>query len=126
MIEKAKIILTLDVKDVLIPETPVLNVSSNFDYNYTIFVGNKYYQLEVVNGKGSMPLPGLDLGNHTVVAMRDADENFYLAMNFTTFTISKTYSNFLVVSTNVEYDTLAEAVANSGDEDTIYIKNGTY
>ena len=126
VIEKAKIILTLDVKDVLIPETPVLNVSSNFDYNYTIFVGNKYYQLEVVNGKGSMPLPGLDLGNHTVVAMRDADENFYLAMNFTTFTISKTYSNFLVVSTNVEYDTLAEAVANSGDEDTIYIKNGTY
>ena len=125
-IDKARTILNLEVNNVLIPETPVLNVSANFDYNYTIFVGNKYYQLEVVNGKGSMPLPGLDLGNHTVVAMRDADENFYLAMNFTTFTISKTYSNFLVVSTNVEYDTLAEAVANSGDEDTIYIKNGTY
>jgi len=125
-IDKARTILNLEVNNVLIPETPVLNVSANFDYNYTIFVGNKYYQLEVVNGKGSMPLPGLDLGNHTVVAMRDADENFYLAMNFTTFTISKTYSNFLVVSTNVEYDTLAEAVANSGNEDTIYIKNGTY
>ena len=73
-----------------------------------------------------MQLTGLDLGNYSVVAMRDADENFDLAMNFTTFSVSKTYSNFLVVSTNVEYDTLAQAVANSGNEDTIYVKNGTY
>ena len=73
-----------------------------------------------------MQLTGLDLGNYSVVAMRDADENFDLAMNFTTFSISKTYSNFLVISTNVEYDTLNEAVANSNNEDTIYVKNGTY
>ena len=94
--------------------------------NYTVFIQNKYYQLEVVHGKASMQLTGLDLGNYTVVAMRDADENFELAMNFTTFSIAKTYSNFLVLSTNVEYDTLNEAVANSNDEDTIYVKNGIY
>ena len=126
VIAKAKILLNLEVKNVLIPEIPVLNLYANWDNNYTIFIGNKYYQLEVVNGKGSMQLTGLDLGNHSVVAMRDADENFDLAINFTTFSISKTYSNFLVISTNVEYDTLAEAVANSGNEDTIYVKNGTY
>ena len=126
VIEKGKILLNLEVKNVLIPEIPVLNLYANWDNNYTIFIGNKYYQLEVVNGKGSMQLTGLDLGNHSVVAMRDADENFDLAINFTTFSISKTYSNFLVISTNVEYDTLAEAVANSGNEDTIYVKNGTY
>ena len=55
-----------------------------------------------------------------------ADENYYLVMNFTSFSISKTYSNFLVLSTNAEYDTLNEAVANSNNEDTIYVKNGTY
>jgi len=126
VIEKGKILLNLEVKNVLIPEIPVLNLYANWDNNYTIFIGNKNYQLEVVNGKGSMQLTGLDLGNHSVVAMRDADENFDLAMNFTTFSISKTYSNFLVISTNVEYDTLAEAVANSDNEDTIYVKNGTY
>ncbi len=126
VIAKAKILLNLEVKDVLIPEIPVLNLYANWDNNYTIFIGNKYYKLEVVNGKGSMQLTGLDLGNYSVVAMRDADENFDLAMNFTTFSVSKTYSNFLVVSTNVEYDTLAQAVANSGNEDTIYVKNGTY
>ena len=126
LIEKAKIILTLDVKDVLIPETPVLNVRANWDNNYTIIIGNKNYQLEVVNGKASMPLTGLDLGNYTVVGMRDGDVNYYMVMNFTTFSISKTYSNFLVLSTNVEYDTLKEAVANSNNEDVIYIKNGTY
>ncbi|WP_405287468.1 hypothetical protein, partial [Methanobrevibacter sp.] len=126
VIEKGKILLNLEVKNVLIPEIPVLNLYANWDNNYTIFIGNKYYQLEVVNGKGSMQLTGLDLGNHSVVAMRGADENFDLAINFTTFSISKTYSNFLVISTNVEYDTLAEAVANSGNEDTIYVKNGTY
>ena len=126
LIDKAKITLTLDVKDVLIPETPVLNVYANWDLNYTIFIGNKYYQLEVVNGKASMPLTGLDLGNYTVIGMRDGDKNYNLVMNFTTFSISKTYSNFLVLSTNVEYDTLAEAVANSNNEDTIYVKNGTY
>ena len=126
VISKAKILLNLEVKDVLIPEIPVLNLYANWDNNYTIFIGNKYYKLEVVNGKGSMQLTGLDLGNYSVVAMRDADENFDLAMNFTTFSVSKTYSNFLVVSTNVEYDTLAQAVANSGNEDTIYVKNGTY
>ena len=125
-IEKGKISLTLEVNDVLIPETPVLNVYANWDLNYTVFIQNKYYQLEVVNGKGSMQLTGLDLGNYTVVAMRNADENFELAMNYTTFSIAKTYSNFLVLSTNVEYDTLNEAVANSNDEDTIYVKNGTY
>ncbi|MBQ2832892.1 right-handed parallel beta-helix repeat-containing protein, partial [Methanobrevibacter sp.] len=126
VIEKAKIILTLDVKDVLIPETPVLNVRANWDNNYTIIIGNKNYQLEVVNGKASMPLTGLDLGNYTVVGMRDGDVNYYMVMNFTTFSISKTYSNFLVLSTNVEYDTLKEAVANSNNEDSIFIKNGTY
>ena len=126
LIDKAKITLNLFVNNVLIPETPVLNVDADWDDNYTIFVGNKYYQLEVVNGKGRMQLTGLDLGNYTVVAMRDADENFELAMNFTTFTIAKTYSNFIVLSTNVEYDTLNEAVAHSNDVDTIYIKNGTY
>ena len=126
VISKAKILLNLEVKDVLIPEIPVLNLYANWDNNYTIFIGHKYYKLEVVNGKGSMQLTGLDLGNYSVVAMRDADENFDLAMNFTTFSVSKTYSNFLVVSTNVEYDTLAQAVANSGNEDTIYVKNGTY
>ena len=126
MIEKARITLTLVVNNVLIPETPVLNVYANWDNNYTILLGNKNYQLEVVNGKGSMQLTGLDLGNYTVVGMRDGDENYYLVMNFTSFSISKTYSNFLVLSTNVEYDTLAEAVANSNKEDTIYIKKGTY
>ena len=126
LIDKAKITLTLDVKDVLIPETPVLNVEANGDLNYTIFIGNKYYQIEVKNGKASMPLTGLDLGNYTVIGMRDGDKNYNLVMNFTTFSISKTYSNFLVLSTNVEYDTLTEAVANSNNEDTIYVKNGTY
>ena len=125
-IEKGKISLTLEVNDVLIPETPVLNVYANWDLNYTVFIQNKYYQVEVVHGKGSMQLTGLDLGNYTVVAMRDADENFELAMNFTTFSIAKTYSNFLVLSTNVEYDTLNEAVAHSNGEDTIYVKKGTY
>uniref|UniRef100_UPI00388F37B3 Ig-like domain repeat protein n=1 Tax=Methanobrevibacter sp. TaxID=66852 RepID=UPI00388F37B3 len=126
VISKAKILLNLEVKDVLIPEIPILNVYANWDNNYTIFIGNKYYQLEVVKGKGSMQLTGLDLGNYSVVAMRDADENFDFVMNFTTFSISKTYSNFIVLSTNVEYDTLAEAVANSDAEDTIYVKKGTY
>ena len=126
VISKAKILLNLEVKDVLIPEIPVLNVHANWDNNYTIFIGNKYYQLEVVKGKGSMQLTGLDLGNYSVVAMRDADEDFDFVMNFTTFSISKTYSNFIVLSTNVEYDTLAEAVANSDAEDTIYVKKGTY
>ena len=126
VIEKARITLNLVVDNVLIPETPVLNVYANWDNNYTILIGNKNYQLEVVNGKGSMPLTGLDLGNYTVVGMRDGDENYYMAMNFTTFSISKTYSNFLVLSTNVEYDTLAEAVANSNSEDIIHIKKGTY
>ena len=126
VIEKAGILLNLEVKDVFIPEIPVLNVYANFDNNYTIFIGNKNYKLEVVNGKGSMQLTGLDLGNHTVVAMRDADENFNLAMNFTTFSVSKIYSNFLVASTNVEYDTLAEAVANSDNDDSIFVKSGTY
>ena len=125
-IDKAKISLTLEVKDVLIPETPVLNVYADRDLNYTIFIQNKYYQVQVVNGKGSMQLTGLDLGNYTVVAMRDSDDNYELAMNFTTFAIAKTYSNFLVLSTNVEYDTLNEAVANSNDDDTIYVKKGTY
>ena len=125
-IEKANITLNLVVANVLIPETPVLNVYANFDLNYTIFIQNKYYQIEVVNGKGSMQLTDLDLGNYTVVGMRDGDENFNLAMNFTTFSIDKTYSNFLVLGTNVEYDTLKEAVANSNDGDVIYIKKGTY
>ena len=126
LIDKAKITLTLDVKDVLIPETPVLNVRANWDNNYTIIIGNKNYQLEVVNGKASMQLTGLDLGNYTVVGMRNGDENYNFVMNFTKFSVSKTYSNFLVLSTNVEYDTLAEAVANSNNEDMIYVKNGTY
>ena len=109
LIEKARIQLNLEVKDVLIPETPVLNIYSNWDLNYTIFIQNKYYQVQVVNGKGSIQLTDLDLGNYTVVCMRDGDNNYYYAMNFTTFSISKTYSNFLVLSTNVEYDTLADA-----------------
>ncbi len=126
VIERAKISLKLVVNNVLIPETPVLNVYADWDDNYTIFVENKNYKLEVVNGKGSMQLTGLDLGNYTVVAMRSGDDNFYLAMNFTSFTISKTYGNFIVLSTNVEYATLAEAVAHSDNGDTIYVKNGTY
>ena len=125
-IEKANITLNLEVNDVLIPEVPVLNVYSNWNLNYTIFIGTKYYPIQVVNGKASMQLTGLDLGNYTVVGMRSADENYNLVMNFTKFSISKTYSNFRVLSTNVEYDTLAEAVANSNDEDTIYVKKGTY
>ena len=126
VIDKAVILLNLEVKDVFIPEIPVLNVYANWDNNYTIFIGNKNYKLEVVNGKGSMQLTGLDLGNYSVVAMRDADENFNLAMNFTTFSVSKIYSNFLVASTNVEYATLAEAVANSDNDDSIFVKSGTY
>ena len=126
LIEKANITLNLAVNSVLIPEIPVLNVYANWDLNYTVFVGNKYYNVKIEDGKASMQLTDLDLGNHTVVAMRDSDNNFNLAMNFTTFTISKTYSNFIVLSTNVEYDTLNEAVANSNNYDTIYVKTGTY
>ena len=125
-IEKAKIALNLTVENVLIPKIPVLNLYANFDENFTIFLGTTVYQVQVVNGKGSLELTGLDLGNYTVVAMRSSDENFELALNFTTFSVSKTYSNFLVLSTNVEYKTLKEAIVNSNDDDTIYIKKGTY
>ena len=125
-IERAKIIMKLEVKDVLIPEIPVLNVYANWDKTFTIFIGNTQYQVEVVNGKGSVQLTGLDLGNYTVLGMSGSDENFTLALNFTTFSVSKTYSNFVVVSTNAEYDTLKEAIENSNDGDTIFIKTGTY
>ena len=126
LIEKANITLNLEIKDVLIPEVPVLNVYANSNLNYSIFIGTKYYPVQVVNGKASIQLTGFDLGNYTVVGMRSADENYNLVMNFTKFSVSKTYSNFLVLSTNVEYDTLTEAVANSKDGDTIYVKKGTY
>ena len=126
LIEQAKILMKLEVNNVLLPEIPVLNVYANWDKTFTIFIGNTQYQVEVVDGKGSVQLTGLDLGNYTVLGMRSSDENFTLALNFTTFSISKTYSNFVVLSTNVEYDTLTEAVANSGEDDTIYIKNGIY
>ncbi|WP_296786071.1 hypothetical protein, partial [uncultured Methanobrevibacter sp.] len=125
-IERAKIIMKLEVKDVLIPEIPVLNVYANWDKTFTIFIGNTQYQVEVVDGKGSVKLTGLDLGNYTVLGMSGSDENFTLALNFTTFSVSKTYSNFVVVSTNAEYDTLKEAIVNSNDGDTIFIKKGTY
>ncbi|MDO5811251.1 MAG: hypothetical protein Q4Q37_09160, partial [Methanobrevibacter sp.] len=125
-IEKAKIALNLTVEKVLIPKIPVLNLYANFDENFTVFLGTTVYHVQVVNGKGSLELTGLDLGNYTVVAMRSSDENFELALNFTTFSVSKTYSNFLVLSTNVEYKTLKEAISNSNDDDTIYIKKGTY
>ena len=125
-IERAKIIMKLEVKDVLIPEIPVLNVYANWDKTFTIFIGNTQYQVEVVDGKGSVQLTGLDLGNYTVLGMSGSDENFTLALNFTTFSVSKTYSNFVVVSTNAEYDTLKEAIVNSNDGDTIFIKKGTY
>ena len=126
LIEQAKILMKLEVNNVLLPEMPVLNVYANWDKTFKIFIGNSQYQVEVVNGKGSVQLTGLDLGNYTAIGMRSSDENFTLALNFTTFTVSKTYSNFVVLSTNVEYDTLTEAVANSGEDDTIYIKNGIY
>jgi len=125
-IEKAKIALNLTVENVLIPKIPVLNLYANFDENFTVFLGTTVYHVQVVNGKGSLELTGLDLGNYTVVAMRSSDQNFDLALNFTTFSVSKTYSNFLVLSTNVEYKTLKEAIVNSNDDDTIYIKKGTY
>ena len=126
LIEQAKILMKLEVNNVLLPEIPVLNVYANWDKTFKIFIGNSQYQVEVVDGKGSIQLTGLDLGNYTAIGMRSSDENFTLALNFTTFTVSKTYSNFVVLSTNVEYDTLTEAVANSGEDDTIYIKNGIY
>ncbi|MEE1336394.1 Ig-like domain repeat protein [Methanobrevibacter sp.] len=126
VIEKAKIILNLEVENVLIPKAPVLNLYANFDENFTVFLGTTVYHVQVVDGKASLELTGLDLGNYTVVAMRSSDENFDLALNFTTFSVGKIYSNFLVVSTNVEYATLNEAVANSDDDDTILIKKGTY
>ena len=126
LIEQAKILMRLEVNNVLLPEIPVLNVYANWDKTFTIFIGNTRYHVEVVDGKGSVQLTGLDLGNYTAIGLRSSDENFTLALNFTTFTVSKTYSNFLVLSTNVEYDTLTEAVANSGEDDTIYIKNGIY
>lgn len=126
LIEQAKILMKLEVNNVLLPEIPVLNVYANWDKTFKIFIGNSQYQVEVVDGKGSIQLTGLDLGNYTAIGMRSSDENFTLALNFTTFTVSKTYSNFVVLSTNVEYATLTEAVANSGEDDTIYIKNGIY
>ncbi len=125
-IEKDKIVLNLTVESVLIPKIPVLNLYANFDENFTIFLGTTIYHVQVVNGKGSLELTGLDLGNYTVVAMRSSDDNFELALNFTTFSVSKTYSNFVVLSTNVEYETLKEAIANSNDGDTIFVKNGIY
>lgn len=125
-IERAKILMKLEVNDVLLPEIPVLNVYANWDKTFTIFIGNTQYQVEVVDGKGSVQLTGLDLGNYTVLGMSGSDENFTLALNFTTFSVSKTYSNFVVVSTNAEYDTLKEAIVNSNDGDTIFIKKGTY
>ena len=83
--------LTLSVDDILEGDPAVVKITTNatFSGNVVVKIGNKEYNVTVVNGTGTLNVPNLAAGPYTATAIFAATGIFSYSEKTTSFTVTK-------------------------------------
>ena len=83
--------LTLSVDDILEGDPAVVKITTNatFSGNVVVKIGNKEYNVTVVNGTGTLNVPNLAAGPYTATAIFAATGIFIYSEKTTSFTVAK-------------------------------------
>ncbi|WP_405269255.1 Ig-like domain repeat protein, partial [Methanobrevibacter sp.] len=83
--------INVTVDDITVGENAVINVETPKDLcgNVTVSIDGENYTVPVSNGKGTLVVPDLAVGDHTVDVTFDGCKKYEPAENSTTFTVSK-------------------------------------
>lgn len=93
MVEKAQAYMSMDVIQNNNDVTLIINLPENINNIVDIFVNNKYYSVEVINGVGVLTLSSLRAGTYDVYATFDGDNNYYGNETTAIFTVSAENDN---------------------------------
>ncbi|WP_458406325.1 Ig-like domain repeat protein, partial [Methanobrevibacter sp.] len=93
---KANTTTKVSVDDIKVGEDAVINVevthesgSEKINTNITVTVDGKEYTVELTDGKGSLTVPGLKAGKHTVKAVYPGSHNYTDSSDSETFNVLK-------------------------------------
>ena len=83
--------LNVKVKDIAYGAKAVVSLTTNkrFTGKVNLAIGSKKYSVKVVEGKGSVSVPNLSVGTHTVKATFKQDAVFKASNKSATFTVNK-------------------------------------
>lgn len=83
--------LTISVDDILEGDSAVVKITTNatFSGNVVVKIGNKEYNVTVVNGTGTLNVPNLAAGPYTATAIFAATGIFIYSEKTTSFTVAK-------------------------------------
>lgn len=110
--------LTISVADITEGETAVVVITTNatFSGNVLIQIAGSNYTVEVVNGKGSLPVSGLAVGNYTAVATFRAVDIFDSSTKSTNFAVkAKTPTVIKATAVTTTYATSKNIVVTLTD-----------
>jgi len=71
------------------PAVVTITTDASFTGNVTVRIGNTNYTVSVLNGKGTLNVPGLAVGTYNATAIFAAQTGFIESVRNTTFTVSK-------------------------------------
>ena len=96
--------MDIDVENIQLGEDLIVNVAFNCNVNdYAIVnVGNNYYNMSLVNGKGNLVVSNLDAGTYDVVVIFDGN-NLYKPLNSTESVVVLAPEDLIVSADDVEY-----------------------
>ena len=83
--------LSISVNDITEGNPAVVTITTDaaFTGNVTVRIGNANYTVSVLNGKGTLNVPGLAVGTYNATAIFAAQTGFIESVRNTTFTVSK-------------------------------------
>ena len=109
----------ISVDDIKVGEDAVINIevdhdsgSEKINANITVTVDGTDYTVELKDGKGTLTVPGLSAGTHTVNATYPGSHNYTESSNKTSFKVSKHDSSIKITPENIHV----------GDDETITVK----
>ena len=93
--------VSLTVENIIYGNNAIVNVTSEIDGAYLVYVDNKPYTVNVINGTGSIPISDLNVGNH--IANVTITNGNYTAFNSTTFRVLTKQNDVIIYIGNSTY-----------------------
>jgi hypothetical protein len=102
--------LTITVDDIFVGQVAYVEITTNETYSGDVIVtiNDLSYLVEVVNGEGSIYVPGLDIGYYSAHAIFEGDGVFKYSENTTDFYVKSAPSELIDPNLKISVDNITE------------------
>ncbi len=114
--------------NITVGEKAIIEISVPVDATgyVTVRVDNKDYNVSVANGKGTLVVPGLKVGNYTVDVKYPGDRKYESSVNATKFAVNKINTDDIKVIDQGNGTVVVVVPGNATGNVTIVVENQTF